>query len=172
MGSIPVRSTKKDGCSLASVFFGALLRIRPRFINTAQTVASRLRETANSRQKTTCSHFSRYCSTRKPPFLRIGNKMSVNFERYRRIAMPHIFAYGLNRNEYNIKSDDIGNPCLYKDNMLKWKRGRLPAKYGDNSYSYDSDDVRIKKETTNDILYTYFTKGTHKHHEEYGTHKN
>ena len=31
-------------------------------------------------------------------FLRIGNKVTVNFERYRRIAMSHIFAHGLNRN--------------------------------------------------------------------------
>ncbi len=30
--------------------------------------------------------------------MRIGNKVTVNFERYRRIAMPHIFAHGLNRN--------------------------------------------------------------------------
>lgn len=30
-------------------------------------------------------------------FLRIGDKVTVNFERYRRIAMPEIFADGLNR---------------------------------------------------------------------------
>ena len=45
--------------------------------------------------------------------------MSVNFKCYSQIAVSHIFAYGLNRDEYNIKFDDIGNSCLYKDNMLK-----------------------------------------------------
>ena len=35
-----------------------------------------------------------------------------------------------------------GNPCVYKDNVLKWERGRLLAAYGDNMCSYDHDGVR------------------------------
>ena len=35
MGSIPVRSTKNDECSLASVIFFSLSWIRPRFVNMA-----------------------------------------------------------------------------------------------------------------------------------------
>ena len=65
-----------------------------------------------------------------------------------------------------------GNPCVYKDNVLKWERGRLLAAYGDNKYSYDADGVRIKKKTANGILHKYFTEGTRIHHEEYGTHEN
>ena len=65
-----------------------------------------------------------------------------------------------------------GNPCVYKDNVLKWERGRLLAAYGDNKYSYDADGVRIKKKTANGVLHTYFTEGTRIHHEEYGTHEN
>ena len=74
--------------------------------------------------------------------------------------------------EYDISYDDVGNPCVYKDNVLKWERGRLLAKYGNNSYSYDADGVRIKKKTANGILHKYFTEGTRIHHEEYGTHEN
>ena len=74
--------------------------------------------------------------------------------------------------EYDISYDDVGNPCVYKDNVLKWERGRLLAAYGDNKYSYDADGVRIKKKTANGILHTYFTEGTRIHHEEYGTHEN
>ena len=74
--------------------------------------------------------------------------------------------------EYDISYDDVGNPCVYKDNVLKWERGRLLAKYGNNSYSYDADGVRIKKKTANGVLHKYFTEGTRIHHEEYGTHEN
>ena len=74
--------------------------------------------------------------------------------------------------EYDISYDDVGNPCVYKDNVLKWERGRLLAAYGDNKYSYDADGVRIKKKTANGVLHKYFTEGTRIHHEEYGTHEN
>ena len=82
------------------------------------------------------------------------------------------FSTSFSPKEYDISYDDVGNPCVYKDNVLKWERGRLLAKYGNNSYSYDADGVRIKKKTANGVLHTYFTEGTRIHHEEYGTHEN
>ena len=82
------------------------------------------------------------------------------------------FSTSFSPKEYDISYDDVGNPCVYKDNVLKWERGRLLVAYGDNKYSYDADGVRIKKKTANGILHTYFTEGTRIHHEEYGTHEN
>ena len=82
------------------------------------------------------------------------------------------FSTSFSPKEYDISYDDVGNPCVYKDNVLKWERGRLLAKYGNNSYSYDADGVRIKKKTANGILHKYFTEGTRIHHEEYDTHEN
>ena len=82
------------------------------------------------------------------------------------------FSTSFSPKEYDISYDDVGNPCVYKDNVLKWERGRLLAKYGNNSYSYDADGVRIKKKTANGVLHKYFTEGTRIHHEEYGTHEN
>ena len=82
------------------------------------------------------------------------------------------FSTSFSPKEYDISYDDVGNPCVYKDNVLKWERGRLLAAYGDNKYSYDADGVRIKKKTANGILHTYFTEGTRIHHEEYGAHEN
>lgn len=82
------------------------------------------------------------------------------------------FSTSFSPKEYDISYDDVGNPCVYKDNVLKWERGRLLAAYGDNKYSYDADGVRIKKKTANGVLHKYFTEGTRIHHEEYGTHEN
>ena len=82
------------------------------------------------------------------------------------------FSTSFSPKEYDISYDDVGNPCVYKDNVLKWERGRLLAAYGDNKYCYDADGVRIKKKTANGVLHKYFTEGTRIHHEEYGTHEN
>ena len=54
-----------------------------------------------------------------------------------------------------------GNPCVYKDNVLKWERGRLLAAYGDNMYSYDHDGVRyyFRKNLQGDVARIFNANG-------------
>ena len=63
--------------------------------------------------------------------------------------------------EYDISYDDVGNPCVYKDNVLKWERGRLLAAYGDNMYSYDHDGVRyyFRKNLQGDVARIFNANG-------------
>ena len=54
-----------------------------------------------------------------------------------------------------------GNPCVYKDNVLKWERGRLLAAYDDNMYSYDHDGVRyyFRKNLQGDVARIFNANG-------------
>ncbi len=71
-----------------------------------------------------------------------------------------------------ITYDNVGNPCNYKNYVLQWERGRLLAAYGDNSYSYNANGVRIKKKHKNGPLHTYFVEGTRIHCERFLNHTN
>ena len=82
------------------------------------------------------------------------------------------FSTSFSPKEYNISYDNVGNPCNYKDNVLKWERGRLLAAYGDNKFSYNADGIRIKKKTAEDVLHTYFVEGTRIHCERFLNHTN
>ena len=82
------------------------------------------------------------------------------------------FSTSFSPKEYNISYDNVGNPCNYKDNVLKWERGRLLAAYGNNKYSYNADGIRIKKKTAEGVLHTYFVEGTRIHCERFLNHTN
>lgn len=47
-----------------------------------------------------------------------------------------------------IRYDKIGNPVVYRGNVLFWKRARLLMSYGNNAYGYDSAGNRIVKNAT------------------------
>lgn len=103
MGSIPAGSTKKRRMQFCIRRFLVFLLVnRPSVRQYGLPYSCRGTPAGGKRQipveKKTCSHFFEMLFNAKTTFLRIGNKVTVNFERYRRIAMPHIFAHGLNRN--------------------------------------------------------------------------
>ena len=71
--------------------------------------------------------------------------------------------------------DSKGNPTVYRNNALIWSRVRLLASYGINTFAYNADGIRIRKNTTtytldgsniikesrngNDIIYYYDNTG-------------
>ena len=52
--------------------------------------------------------------------------------------------------------DDIGNPTTYRENTLTWRFGRRLTSFGSNTFDYNADGKRIKK---NDISYIYDSQG-------------
>ena len=52
--------------------------------------------------------------------------------------------------------DDIGNPTTYRGNTLTWRFGRRLTSFGDNTFDYNAEGKRIKK---NDISYIYDSQG-------------
>ncbi len=46
--------------------------------------------------------------------------------------------------------DALGNPTTYKDNVLNWVKGRQLQSYGENTYLYNYDGVRIGKTVYSD----------------------
>lgn len=71
--------------------------------------------------------------------------------------------------------DSKGNPTKYRDRTLTWSRVRLLTGYGDNTFAYNADGIRIRKNSTtyeldgsniikesrngNDIVYYYDNTG-------------
>ena len=52
--------------------------------------------------------------------------------------------------------DAIGNPTTYRYNTLTWSFGRRLTSFGTNTFDYNAEGKRIKK---NDISYTYDSQG-------------
>ena len=52
--------------------------------------------------------------------------------------------------------DDIGNPTTYRGNTLTWRFGRRLTSFGANTFDYNAEGKRIKK---NDISYIYDSQG-------------
>ncbi len=61
--------------------------------------------------------------------------------------------------------DSAGNPLLWNDSVLQWKRGRQLKQYGSVSFTYDAGGVRQSK-TANGVTTSYFTEGNRIHKEE------
>ena len=55
--------------------------------------------------------------------------------------------------------DGVGNPCKYRGNVLKWKRGRILKAYGGNEYRYDGNGIRQEKRTAGGAVHKYYTLG-------------
>ena len=55
--------------------------------------------------------------------------------------------------------DGVGNPCKYRGNVLKWKRGRILKAYGGNEYRYDGNGIRQEKRTAGGAVHKYYTSG-------------
>ena len=55
-------------------------------------------------------------------------------------------------NGSSIVYDSVGNPTTYKDITLTWEKGRRLVGYGTNTFAYDGQGRRIRKNTTS---YTY-----------------
>ena len=51
-------------------------------------------------------------------------------------------------NEENFAYDAIGNPTIYRGKTAGWIRGRVMTNYDGNSFTYDSQNRRITKNTT------------------------
>lgn len=54
--------------------------------------------------------------------------------------------------------DNYGNPLQWRENMLKWERGKRLVRYGSTTYNYDAGGVRRRK-TVDDVTHTYYTEG-------------
>ena len=73
---------------------------------------------------------------------------------------------------YLFAYDDRGNPTHYKVSSLDtqpnmaWSRGRQLVEYGDISYRYDANRIRVTKETDS-YRYEYITNGEHNVTAEY-----
>ena len=74
--------------------------------------------------------------------------------------------------EYLFAYDQYGNPTHYKVSSLDtspnmtWSRGRQLVEYGDVSYRYDANRIRVAKETDS-YRYEYITNGEHNVTAEY-----
>ncbi len=55
--------------------------------------------------------------------------------------------------------DNLGNPCNYSGNVLKWERGRILREFGQNKYAYNSDGIRQEKTTAEGVFHKYYTSG-------------
>ncbi len=58
---------------------------------------------------------------------------------------------------YSVQYDNIGNPTSYRGNTLTWNRRSLMS-YGNNTYTYNSDGIRIQK-TVNGVEHHYILNG-------------
>ena len=58
-----------------------------------------------------------------------------------------------------ITYDANGNPLTYKGNALTWEKGRQLKQYGNCSYTYNKDGIRISK-TVNGVEHVYTLDGT------------
>ena len=56
--------------------------------------------------------------------------------------------------------DDNGNPRSYLGNNLVWEKGRQLKQYGANTYKYNNDGIRIRKQTSTEI-HEYILDGTY-----------
>ena len=55
--------------------------------------------------------------------------------------------------------DDNGNPRSYLGNTLVWEKGRQLKQYGANTYKYNNEGIRIRKQTSTEI-HEYILDGT------------
>lgn len=58
-----------------------------------------------------------------------------------------------------IEYDKQGNPTLYLGNSLVWEKGRKLKSFGDNSYTYNANGIRITK-TVNNVCHKYLVAGS------------
>ncbi len=55
-------------------------------------------------------------------------------------------------NAQPISYDKLGNPIYYKGNSLEWTKARKLAKFGDNTFEYNAEGLRIKKNNKTYVL--------------------
>lgn len=64
--------------------------------------------------------------------------------------------------------DSLGNPILYRDNVLTWSHGRRLDQFGDITYTYNSNHIRTSK-TVNGKKTNFYLNGTQILRQEDGT---
>lgn len=64
-------------------------------------------------------------------------------------------AYNAEKCEYDV----MGNPTIYRDNVLVWSKYGTLTSYGNNSYTYDANGVRLTK-TVNGVITKFYISGT------------
>jgi len=78
-------------------------------------------------------------------------------------TISYTYEYGTDKltsyNGQSITYDAIGNPLTYKGNTLTWKNGRELATYGDYSFDYDANGIRVRKTVENNVT-SYIVDGS------------
>ncbi len=64
--------------------------------------------------------------------------------------------------------DKLGNPLLYRGEVLSWSHGRRLDKFGDIEFKYDASGIRTNK-TVNDVETKFYLNGTQILRQEDGT---
>ena len=71
---------------------------------------------------------------------------------------------------YNISSYDLlGNPCNYRGNVLQWGRGRNLMRFGNHTYRYNANGIRMEKTTADGVVHKYWYEGDRLYRELRGT---
>ena len=65
--------------------------------------------------------------------------------------------------------DFLGNPCNYLGNVLQWKRGRNLTRYGNHTYRYNANGLRLEKTTASGVVHKYWYEGDRLYRELRGT---
>ena len=99
------------------------------------------------------------------------NEVEVNkmtYDGYGNILTKNGISYGydttwkdklISYNGQTIIYDANGNPTNYLGTSATWEKGRQLKTFGNNSYKYNNDGIRIKKQTANEI-HEYILDGT------------
>ena len=77
----------------------------------------------------------------------LGTAISTDTYTYDTVNKDRLVSYNGQAITYDVK----GNPTTYKGNALTWDRVRLLSSYGNNTYAYNADGIRVRK---NDTHYT------------------
>lgn len=80
---------------------------------------------------------------------------------------PHTYTYPLTGWRDQLLSydnlpfvyDEVGNPTIYKGNILSWSHGRRLDSYNDITYTYNANGIRTSK-TVNSVTTNYVYNGT------------
>ena len=78
----------------------------------------------------------------------VGTVLETDTYTYDTVNKDRLVSY----NGQAISYDGKGNPLTYKGNTLTWDRVRLLSGYGSNTYAYNADGIRIRKNNTNYTL--------------------
>ena len=115
---------------------GQLTREDNRLLNTTYTFTYNLGGNITSRKK--------YAYTTGT----VGEVLATDTYTYDTVNKDRLVSY----NGQAITYDGKGNPLTYKGNTLTWDRVRLLSGYGSNTYAYNADGIRRRKNNTNYTL--------------------